>query len=185
METQSQPMYLFSTRQQPKLSRLSAPQDLEHISRVEYAHDPVPKAPAYLAIVDYPFTRKSLVVCHNQHGNAVRLQPRASYLPYRCSLDATWENRFWRSGLESSSKLLRLLAADRSTTDIVLGNGMTMARLARRELQPGFEHRFCKATSYMYPFCDEERMKLLASTMVMMFLFDGMIFQIGYQESHS
>lgn len=48
-----------------------------------------------------------------------------------------------------------------------------MARLAQRELRPGFEHRFCKAASYMYPFCSEVRTKLLASSMVMMFLFDG------------
>ena len=162
-------------RQRPYLSRLAATPDLANISCVEYAHDPVPQAPSYLAAKDIPFPRKGVGANHPSQSYAIRLRPRASNLPYRSTLDAAHESRFWKSGLEASSRLLELLAADRSVTDIVVGKGMTMAKLAQRELRPGCEHRFCKATSYMYPFCDEQRTKLLASSMVMMFLFDGKI----------
>lgn len=44
-----------------------------------------------------------------------------------------------------------------------------MAGLARRELRPD-----CKAISHMYPYADKERTKLLAASMVIMFLWDGM-----------
>ena len=167
-----------SKGKQPDPSRLAAvPHKHQEISPVEYAHDVVPDAPTYLAVSSFPFPRSDFEADHHHRSFAIRLQPRSSRFPYRCSLDATYENRFWESGLESSRLLLQLLAADRSTTDFVVGNGVTMAKLAQRELKPGMEHRFCKAATYMYPFSTEERMRLLSASMVMMFLFDGrMIF---------
>ena len=162
-----------SLERQPDLLRLTAAPQKQENSAVEYAHDPVPNVPTYLSVSGSPFPRTALGANHRHPGVAIRLQPRFAGLPYRCSLDATYENRFWRSGLESSRLLLQLLAADRSGTDIVVGNGVTMATLAQRTIRPGMEHRFCKAASYMYPFSDEERMRLLSASMVMMFLFDG------------
>lgn len=165
-----------SLERQPDLLRLTAaPLEQQEISVVEYAHDPVPNIPAYLSVSDSPFPRSDLEASYHHPSVAIRLHPRSAGLPYRCSLDATYENRFWRSGLESSRLLLQLLAADRSVTDIVVGDGITMATLAQKTLKPGMEHRFCKAATYMYPFSDEERMKLLSASMVMMFLFDGRV----------
>lgn len=162
-----------SLKRQPDLLRLTAaPHKNQENSVVEYAHDPVPHVPTYLFVGGSPFPRSALEANHHHPSVAIRLQPRSADLPYRCSLDATYENRFWRSGLESSRFLLQLLAADRSATDIVVGNGITMATLAQKALRPGMEHRFCKAATYMYPFSDEERMRLLSASMVMMFLFD-------------
>ena len=159
---------------QPDLLRLAAaPLKQQEISTVEYAHDPVPNAPNYFSVSGFPFPRNALEASHCHPSVAIRLQPQSAGLPYRCTLDATYENRFWRSGLESSRLLLQLLAADRSATDIVVGNGITMATLAHKTMRPGMEHRFCKAATYMYPFSDEERMRLLSASMVMMFLFDG------------
>lgn len=172
MNQQCRPPCLSSAMQQPRHLRLAATPDLENISNVEYAHDPVPKLPSFFVVKDVPFPRRDCQISHLHQRYAIRLRPRESDLPYRSTLDATYESRFWRSGLGASNELLRLLADDRSPTDIVVGKGVTIARLAQRELRPGFEYRFCKATSYMYPFCNEERTKLLASSMVMMFLFD-------------
>ena len=173
MNRQCRPPCLSSAMQQSCHLRLAATPDLGNISRVEYAHDPVPKPPSFFVVEDVPFPRRDCQISHLHQRYAIRLRPRDTDLPYRSTLDATHESRFWKSGLKASKALLRLFADDRSITDIVVGKGVTMARLAQRELRPGFEHRFCKATSYMYPFCDEERTKLLASSMVMMFLFDG------------
>lgn len=166
---QRRPMPATSLERQPDLLRLTAAPQKQENSVVEYAHDPVPNVPTYLSVSGSPFPRTALEANHRHPSVAIRLQPRSAGLPYRCSLDATYENRFWRSGLESSRLLLQLLAADRSATDIVVGNGFTMATLAQKELRPGMEHRFCKAASYMYPFSDEERMRLLSASMVMMF----------------
>ena len=80
-------------------------------------------------------------------------------------------------------KLLQLLASDQSATDFVVMNGITMAKLAQRELCSGVEHRFCKASMYMYPSASEERTRLLAASMVMMFLFDAMSLELMLDES--
>lgn len=164
-----------TVKQHPQFSKLAAFRELQNISLIEYAHDPIPKAPQYLVYVVHSFPQHCIALGHPSRSYAIKLQPRESRLPFRCGLNATYESRFWRSGLESSTDILQLLAADRSATDFVVGNGITMATLAKKELQPGMEHRFCKASTYMYPFCNEERTKLLAASMVMMFLFDGRV----------
>ena len=165
------------------LRRLTtAPHKQQGNSVVEYAHDPVPKIPTYLSVSGSLFPRSALEANDHHPSGAIRLHPQSAGLPYRCSLDATYENNFWRAGVESSRLLLQLLAADRSATDIVVGNGTTMATLAQKTLRPGMEHRFCKAASYMYPFSNEERMKLLSASMVMMFLFDGRTAWLCFRE---
>ena len=165
---------LDSATRDPDLSKLTVAHELQEISSVEYAHDPVPNPPSYLALPDDMFLPTCLTTDAVVRKFAIRLHPQASHLPYRCTLQETYESRFWRSGLDSSTKLLQLLASDQSATDFVVRNGITMAKLAQRELCSGFEHRFCKASMYMYPFASEERTRLLAASMVMMFLFDGM-----------
>lgn len=160
-------------KERPCLSRLAAVQDSSDISQIKFAHDPVPNLPSYLDAKDVPFPKVVDKATRRFQRHGLRMQPREAKLPYRSTLDAANESRFWRQALEGSRMLLQLLADDHSTTDIMVGRGVTMAKLAQRELRPEFEHRFCKATSYMYPFADEERTKLLAASMVMMFLFDG------------
>ena len=161
-------------RQEIDLDKLANPEDIPHISRVVYAHDPVPKAPKYLTPQRTEVDGiRDLRGDDRTRSNGLRLYPLAARLPYRCTLDAVHESRFWRESLDASIKLLELLANDRSTADMAVGNGVTLAGLARKELRPGVGYRFNKATSYMYPFADESRIKLLAAMMVMQFVFDG------------
>lgn len=163
------------TKDQVQLSKLAAPEDLKQISQVKFAHDPVPNLPSYIEASNIPFPRGDIEAGHPFQNNGLRLRPQAARLPYRSTFDTANESRYWTQGLEASKKLLQLLAGDHSTSDIVVGRGITMGKLAQRELRPEFEHRFCKATSYMYPLANEERTRLLAASMVMMFLFDGKV----------
>ena len=167
---------VYTQKENINLKKLADAENLPLISPVLYAHDPVPKYPNYLAPVrangikiPNPLSKDGL------RSNGLRLYPLAAKLPYRCTLDAAHESRYWRQSLNASTKLLELLANDQSTGDIVVGNGITLAGLARKELRPGLEYRFNKATTYMYPFANEKRIKLLAAMMVMQFVFDGKI----------
>ena len=164
----------YTQKEKINLKKLADAENLPLTSPVLYAHDPVPKYPNYLA----PVRANGIRVPNSpsQDGlrsNGLRLYPLAAKLPYRCTLDAAHESRYWRQSLNASTKLLELLARDQSTGDIVVGNGITLAGLAQKELRPGLEYRFNKATTYMYPFANEERIKLLAAMMVMQFVFDG------------
>ena len=164
----------YTQKEKINLKKLADAENLPLISPVLYAHDPVPKYPNYLA----PVRANGIRVPNSPskdglRSNGLRLYPLAAKLPYRCTLDAAHESRYWRQSLNASTKLLELLARDQSTGDIVVGNGITLAGLAQKELRPGLEYRFNKATTYMYPFASEERIKLLAAMMVMQFVFDG------------
>lgn len=165
-----------SVGQQPDPPRLAAaPYKQQDISPVEYALDAVPDGPSYLAVSGFRFPMSDFEADHHHRYFAFSLQPRSSCFPYRCSLDVTYESRFWTASFESWRFLLQLLAADRSAIDFAVGSGITMAKLAQSTLEPGMEHCFCKAARYMYPFSTEERMRLLSPSVVMMFLFDGSV----------
>lgn len=156
-----------------QIEELSLKQNQSRISLIKYAHDPVPEAPLYLALKMVTFPRYPSYQVPSFKQNAFRLDPQRARLPYRCSLDATYENIFWKSSLTESISLLELMAADQSASDMEVDDGVTMAKLALGELRPGLEYRFNKATSYMFCFCDEQRIKLLAASMVLLFLFGG------------
>ena len=156
----------------PDLTRLAASKDLASISKIRYAHDPVPKLPRYIKDLPFAFPKTNFEQNAAMMQNAVKLFPREANLPFRC-VDAVYENKNWRASLDASLKMLKLIANDHSASDIEVDNGVTLARLAQKELRPGTEDRFNRATTYMYPFANKERVELLAAMMVMQFLFDG------------
>lgn len=86
-------MYPQSAKQKPNPSNLTGAEDPQYISPVEYAHDPIPNAPTYIAVPDDTFLPR-LVAGNAPKFLAIRLRPRASHLPYRCSLDETYESKF-------------------------------------------------------------------------------------------
>ena len=173
MESDPGALCPYSNTERPQLTKLAALPDLYSISQIRFAHDPVPNLPLFVNFKDALFPKNALSRSRQLKHNGIRLRPREAALPYRSTLDAAYESRFWKEGLEVSLELLQLLADDYSATEIKVRKGITMSKLAQRELRPEFEHRFCKATSYMYSFADENRTKLLAASMVMLFLFDG------------
>ena len=163
----------YLTKSPVDLTRLASPRDLASISQVRYAHDPVPKLPRYMKDIPqrFPVEKFEQDACLLQNG--VQLFPREARLPFRCTLGGAFESRYWRASLDASLKMLKLISEDRSASDIEVNSGITLARLATKELRPGIEDRFNRATTYMYPFGSKERIELLAAMMVMQFLFDG------------
>ncbi len=149
----------------PQLSKMISLAEAALISLVKFAHDLIPKTPLYLDTKDAPFPRRSFDSMHPLLNHGFKLYPRNC-----CTLDAANQSRFWKQGLESSMKLLKLLSDDHATKTLVVHGGITMAGLSRGKLRTEFEHRFGKATSHMYSYADEERTKLLAASMVMTFL---------------
>lgn len=66
-----------------------------------------------------------------------------------------------------------MIAEDDSTTDVEMSNGLTLAELARKQLLPGLEHRMVIATTFMFPSASERRVRIIATLMIMYFIFDG------------
>lgn len=166
------------------LERLAAPRDLPHIAPVGYAYDPAPNIPHYLR--PSPLTFPQLADKPNDciQNNTIRLLPQEAGLPYRSSFNLVRQSKFWKANLDETIKVLELIAQDNTTADVEVGNGITLARLAKKELRPGIEHRMVVATSHMFSSADERRIRMIATLMIMYFVFDGKIYLIQSSAYH-
>ncbi|KAF2228525.1 hypothetical protein EV356DRAFT_562544 [Viridothelium virens] len=152
---------------------LVAPQDDVFAASVAYAYDPVPNVPQYIRPTLLSFPQHASRVNHIIRSNSIHLRPHAAGLPYRSSLDYVRATKHWRANLDETTKVLELLATDASTVDVEVGQGITLAKLAKKELRPGLENRMVVATSHMFPSGDERRIRIIATLMIMYFVFDG------------
>ncbi|KAJ6197248.1 isoprenoid synthase domain-containing protein [Bipolaris maydis] len=154
----------------PKL--LVAPRDHVYAAAVGYAYDPVPNIPQYIRPKYASFPQHASMPNAHIQNNTIRLRPQAAGLPYRSSFDYVRAAKHWKANLEETIKVLELLATDTSTVDVEVGNGITLAKLAKKELRPGLENRMVIATSHMFPSGDERRIRIIATLMIMYFVFD-------------
>ena len=105
--------------------------------------------------------------------NSFSISPQLTGLPWPTSFTKVRQNRHWRQSLRISTQLLELFAADDTSAQAVRRNGVSLARIASHELQTDEEDRFTKFATYIFPEANEERMKLLAATIVYIIIFDG------------
>ncbi|KAJ5051262.1 isoprenoid synthase domain-containing protein [Bipolaris maydis] len=154
---------------------LVAPRDHVYAAAVGYAYDPVPNIPQYIRPKYASFPQHASMPNAHIQNNTIRLRPQAAGLPYRSSFDYVRAAKHWKANLEETIKVLELLATDTSTVDVEVGNGITLAKLAKKELRPGLENRMVIATSHMFPSGDERRIRIIATLMIMYFVFDDKI----------
>lgn len=140
---------------------------------VHYAYDPVPAQPRRLHLLTSRMPEWAAATCSSTSINSLRLDPWSANLPYRSSLPCVRASKHWESNLDETLRFLRLLAADRSAADIGVKHGITLAKLAKTALHPGYEDQMVLAAHYMFPAAEEERMRLIAALTVMYFVFDG------------
>ena len=155
------------------LKKLAVPSDLSYLPTIKYAYNPLPALP--LRIKEAPFLLISGAMAVNQHSlrNSIRLDPFSAGLPYCSSIDYVRANKYWKTNLNETMKLLEMLAADDSASDIEVDHGITLAELAKKALRPGREHQMVLATQYMFPSADEQRIRQIAALMIVYFVFDG------------
>lgn len=148
----------------------------EEASPVYYLHDPLRSCTLNdLSFTSRPFPRIEQHQAEKTFWQAIPLYPSQPRIPFWSSIADVYESRYWRESLKASLWLVKLLAEDKRSEDFQARGGVTLHGLAVHELRPGFDDRFAKATGYMYPLCiDKRRLEIIAITMVMQFVFDGM-----------
>ncbi|KAL9122027.1 MAG: hypothetical protein Q9187_001419 [Circinaria calcarea] len=154
------------------LEKLVVPQNIGKIPKVNYAYDPVPNVPSYLHASPMIFPNRHIKSNDAIRLNAVPLYPHEARLPYRSSFGVPHGARAWEANFHTSVKLLGLLAADKSAADVEVDRGITIAKLARKELRPGIENGIMLATAYMFPGANQRRIELIAASMIYYFIFD-------------
>ena len=104
--------------------------------------------------------------------NSIPIFPVRAGLPWHTGLHCARQNKFWRSGLQMSTDLLELFADDDVAKKVKKSNGSSLASLAAKELQIVEDDRFTKFAAYLFPEANEERMRLLAATIVFIIVYD-------------
>ena len=104
--------------------------------------------------------------------NSIPLFPLHAGLPWHTGLRCIRQSIHWKAGLEISSNLLELFANDVTAEKAKKSNGASLAGIAAKELQIPEDERFTKFAAYLFPEASEERMRLLAATIVLIIIFD-------------
>lgn len=154
------------------IRRLVSPSDFKYLPPIEYAYDPLA---SIIPLASHPF--RNFLSCATQKSpcsvlNSIQLDNHAAGLPYRSSIKSAYANKYWTSNRTETLGLLKLLASDDSDSDIVVDQGITLAKLAQKQLRPGVQHNIALATQYMYPSADPQRIKLISALMLLYFVFD-------------
>ncbi|KAG4429207.1 hypothetical protein IFR05_015310 [Cadophora sp. M221] len=161
------------------LKKIVAPVDLPYYFSIGYAYDPVPEPPSYISNSPLVFPRCVSKPCSHISDNTIQVNPHAAGLPYRSGFNLIRGSRHWKANLDETVKVLEMIAEDNSTTDVEMSNGLTLAELAKKQLLPGLEHRMVIATTFMFPSASERRVRIIATLMIMYFIFDGKIDELA------
>ncbi len=155
------------------LKKLTAPHYLTYVAPIQYIHDPVPRMPSYLNQLQKKFPKRAPKRNDSIDLNSIELDPFAAELPYRSSLSHVRANKYWKLNLSQTLKLLKLFAEDRCAADVEVKNGITLSKIAEKELRPGIEHRIVPATVHMFPGASQERTQHISALMLIYFICDG------------
>ena len=155
------------------LKKLATPSDLAFLPTIEYAYDPLPAQARYLKYSPCLLPRGTIAINEHTSLNSVKLNPFSAGLPYRSNIDHVRASKHWAANFGETLKLLDLLAADNSVSDIEVKHGITLSKLARSQLRPGRENQMALATHYMFPSASEDRMRQIAALTILYFVFDG------------
>jgi hypothetical protein len=104
--------------------------------------------------------------------NCIPLFPVHANLPWHCSIHHVKQNMHWQTAVKAARELLKLLASDENATNISKGGGRSYAEMAAEEL-PMSHDNWIRFSAYMWPAASENRTKLIAETVVYLFILDG------------
>ena len=161
------------TSSKPNLRRLAIPSDRVCLPAINYAYNPLPLLPLRHGQTTRRLPRHASVINRYAALNSISLDPFGANLPYRSSIDHVRASKFWKPNLGETTEFLTLLASDDSAADVEVDQGIALARLAKKCLQPGYEDQIVLAMHYMFPAADEERVRQMACLMIIYFVFDG------------
>ena len=156
-----------------QLERLATPSDTACLPAIEYAYDPLPALSANVKQGSRKWSSGASTTNTSLSLNSVQLDPLSAGLPYRCSIDQVRASRFWGSNLGETVNLLNMLATEDSASDVEVHHGISLAKLAKKKLQPGLEHELVLGTHYLFPGADESRIKLISALSMLYAVFDG------------
>jgi hypothetical protein len=104
--------------------------------------------------------------------NSIPVFPVQAKLPWYSSIHHVRQNIHWPVAVEATQVLLQHFASDQTATSMLKEGGRSYAKIAAKEL-PTLHDNWTRFNAYSWPAASEKRMKLLAETLVYLFIFDG------------
>ena len=150
---------------------------------IEYIYDYLPTQVNWLKA--QPISLRRLFAVHEeqskltfinhqaQERHSILLDTQAANLPLHTGLEDFRQSRHWRASEQATKELLELFAQDRACGEVLLQDERSMASVAEEQLTPGFLHTYSRFPVYLFIEADEDRLKLVAESVILIFAFDG------------
>ena len=166
-----------------QLSRLATLNDTKFFCPIEYIYDYLPPQVNWLKV--QPISLRRVFAVHEeqskltfinhqlQERHSIPLDTEAANLPLHTGLEEFRQSRHWKASEQATKELLELFAQDRRCGEVLLQDGQTMASVAEEQLPPEFIHTYSRFPVYLFIEADEDRLKLVAESVMLIFAFDG------------
>ncbi|KAI9816264.1 MAG: hypothetical protein M1827_001865 [Pycnora praestabilis] len=164
-----------------QINKLAAAGDLDLLCPIRYVYDYLPPGTTFLKLHPMVLPRSFINTMKedptlsqdNTKVHSIALYPEEANLPLHTELKLFRQSKHWKASEEATKELLQLFARDQSCKDIMLSDGQSMATLAEQQLNSSVLDSYSRFSIYMAPEADEKRSKLLAQSVVLIFIFDG------------
>lgn len=151
--------------------------DADIICPIRYIYDYLPRKPKWLQAQEITLNDvlqlQSVEIQGDTRNNRISIYPRAANLPVHTGLGTFRQSKHWKANERATRELLELFAQDQHCKDAMLTNGQSMATLARRQLRSSVLDTYSRFSIYMFADADENRIQLLAQSVILIFIFDG------------
>ncbi|KAM0156434.1 hypothetical protein ACHAQE_006405 [Botrytis cinerea] len=148
------------------------------ICPIRYIYDYLPQKPKWLQAQQVTLNDllqlQSVEIQGNTRKNRIAIYPGAAHLPVHTGLGNFRQSKHWKANERATRELLELFAQDQHCKDAMLTNGQSMATLAKRQLRSPVLDTYSRFSIYMFADANENRIQLLAQSVILIFIFDDM-----------
>ena len=165
-----------------QLHKLATPDDQELLCPIRYIYDYLPRQRKWLKPQPISLSRvfadsnecKSIFTSHQlERTNSILLHTQAANLPLHTGLENFRQNKYWRANETATRDLLKLFAKDHYCSEVVLSDKRSMSGLAEDQLKTAIIDTYSRFSVYMFTEADENRIQILAQSVILIFAFDG------------
>ena len=170
-----------------QFNKLATPDDEELLCPIRYLYDYLPGQRLWLQPQPISLSRifaesnecKSTLIDYQlEKTNSILLHTRAASLPLHTGLENFRQNKFWRVNETATRELFKLFAKDHHCSEVVLSDKRSMAGLAEDQMKTANMDTYSRFSIYMFAEADENRIQLLAQSVILIFAFDGKAFTV-------
>ena len=166
-----------------QLSRLATLNDTKFFCPIEYIYDYLSPQVNWLKV--QPTSLRRVFTAHEEQSkltfinhqlqdtHSILLDTGGANLPLHTGLEEFRQSRHWKASEKATKELLELFAQDQRCGKVLLQDGQTMASVAEEQLTPEFIHTYSRFPIYLFIEADEDRLKLVAESVILIFAFDG------------